>query len=59
MANQKQLGILNEKLKTAVAKSERLEQSHTDMEQKHKDAQAKHHASVCPSSLRLPGCSSG
>jgi uncharacterized protein (UPF0335 family) len=54
MAFQKQLGILNEQLKTAVAKSERLEQSHTEKEQKHKDAQAKHHDSVCPSSLRLP-----
>ena len=59
MANQKQLGILNEKLKTAVAKSERLEQSHVDMEQKHKDAQAKHNDLVCPSSLRLPRCSTG
>ena len=37
MANQKQLGILNEQLKTAVSKSERLKQSHVDMEQKHKD----------------------
>lgn len=63
MAFQKQLGILNEQLKSAVAKSERLEQSHTDMEQKHKDSQAKYNASVCPSSLRLcdrlPRCSSG
>ena len=55
------LGALNQQLKNASEKSERLEQAQKDLEQKHKDVQEKHDVVVgiaSASLLQLPSCSS-